>query len=139
MSVYIDVFIESVLVSSIIPFMSDPSFSAMRLFGGYNMPLATVIAVFGASLGAVFNFMLGSWVLKLYRKKNDRKYFPIEKYNKFRHIFFKYFIILLPFSWVTLLDFLVFFAGFFGVRAKLALSLVIAGQIIHYGWYLFAV
>lgn len=136
MSAYLDVFIESILANSIIPFMHDPSFFAMRSFGGYNMPLAAVFAISGAALGGIFNFMLGWWLLKLYNKKNDRKCLPREQYDRFVQIFSRYFIVLLPVSWLPLLNFLVFFAGFFGVRAKLALPLVIAGQAMYYSWYL---
>ncbi len=137
MGAYLDVFIESILANSIIPFMHEPSFFAMHSFGGYNMPLAAVLAILGSFIGAAFNFALGLGLLRLYRRKNDRKHLPIDKYNKFKHTFSRYFIILLPLSWMPLLNILVLLAGFFGTKARLVLSLVLAGQIAHYGWYLF--
>lgn len=138
MSAYLDVFTESALVASIIPFTHDPSFLAMLSFGGYNMPLATALAILGAATGAVFNFTLGRLLLYFYQKKNWLSFLSIETYNKSSGIFLRYFFVLLPFSWLSTLNFFVFLAGFLGTRAKLALSLVMAGQIAHYGWYLFA-
>ncbi len=136
MSAYFDVFIESAITASIIPFGSNPSFFAMLSFGNYNMFLAAILAISGAALGIIFNFILGRFLLSLYQKTNGTIFLPIEKYNKFLGIFSRYFIVLLPFSWLPMFNFFVFFAGFFQTRAKLALPLAIAGQIGYYCWYL---
>lgn len=137
MSLYLDVFIESMLVSSIIPLMSDPTFYAMKAFGGYNLPFAVTIAIFGSFFGALFNYSLGEWFLKHYKKEKNHKYMPIETYKKSSKWFGKFGFMVLFFSWFPLLNFTLLAAGFLGMRSRVALPLVVVGQTVHYGWFLF--
>ncbi len=138
MSLYSDIFIESALVASIIPFNSDPTYFAMRSFGGHDMLIPSIIAVLGSSAGIIFNYLIGRLGLELYRSKSGKKVMPLATYNKFLGVFSRYFIVLLPFSWLPMLDFLIFLAGIFGISARLAVSLAVAGQIARYTWYLFS-
>lgn len=136
MDFYLNVFLESAHAASIIPlYSSGATFYAMRSFGGFDLPLAAVIAVSGSALGALFNFLLGYGLLLLYRKKHNLM--SKEKYSSASRWFFKYGIALLPFSWLPLFNFLVVAAGFLGVRARVALPLVILGQALYFGYYTF--
>jgi membrane protein YqaA with SNARE-associated domain len=137
MDFYLNVFLESAHAASIIPlYSSGATFYAMRSFGGFNLPLAAMLAVFGSALGALFNFALGYGLLFLYRKKNI-KFMSNEKYSRASRWFFKYGIVLLPLSWLPFFNFLVVAAGFLGVRARVALPLVILGQALYFGYYTF--
>lgn len=139
MNSYINIFIESAVASSFIPFAQSPTFLAMRSFASagyeYNMPLAAAIAVFGSAIGAIFSFMVGYLFSKIYRIKGNQKHLSIEKYNNASRYFTNYFTILLPFTWLPLLNFLPLIAGFLNVRAKLVLPLVIVGKIAYYSYY----
>ncbi|MEZ5690858.1 MAG: hypothetical protein R3D71_04245 [Rickettsiales bacterium] len=142
MEYYIDIFIESLLASSIVPFQNDPTFVAMysfaaSSFGSFNMELATTAALVGISIGMFFNFMVGRLLLRLYKIRANKNELPKDRYNKYAHRFTRYFLILLPFSWLPLLNFLVVAAGFFGVKARVALPLVVGGEMVRYGYYLF--
>ncbi len=137
MNFYLDVLLESILVSTPIPFVGNPTFFAMHGFGGYNMPLAAVVAVIGSAIGAAASFFFGYMFLKLYRKQGGERHLSREKYNLASHYFARYFIFILPFSWLPLFNFLAMVAGFLGMRYKLVLPLIIAGQIAHYGYYVF--
>lgn len=135
MSVYSDVFWESALVSALVPFAHDPTFFAMHSFGTFDMVRAAEFAVLGAIVGFIFLFSLGRFLLKIYRKKNERKYMTRAQYNDARRSFYRYFIIILPFCWMPLLNFLVFVAGFLDISAWLVFPLVIGGKIAYYGYY----
>lgn len=134
MNLYINVFIESSIASSFIPFANEPTFFAMSSFGGYNMPLAAMFAVFGSAVGAIFSFMVGYWFSKIYHIKGNKQHLSIEKYNAASRYFTNYFTILLPFTWLPLLNFLPLIAGFLNVRAKLVLPLIIVGKIAYYSY-----
>ena len=132
---YISVFIESARVASIIPFSSEPTFFAMFYFGGFNMSFATGLAVAGASVGMSFNWGLGKLLLKLHQKKslNVNEYW----YNKCQALFNKYGAVLLFFCWLPLMKLMLVAAGFLNIRYRFVLPLVIAGNIVGYGYYLF--
>lgn len=136
MDFYFDIFVESAFAASIIPFHSDPTFFAMRSFGGYDLTLAALVAVLGSTLGAIFNFMLGYLLLKIYDSVKNKKETTVTLYSKYSSYFSKYFIFALFFSFMPLLNFLVIAAGFFAVRARVAIPIVMAGQAARYTYYL---
>ncbi len=131
---YINVLIESATVSGFIPFAHEPTFFAMVGFGGYNLILATAIAVLGAAIGSSFGFIVGVLILKLYRKYGNQKHLTAEQYNMASRIFSRFFILLLPFTWLPMLNFLPLIAGFLGQRARIVLPLVIIGKIAYYSY-----
>lgn len=139
-SFYLNVFRESAFVSSIIPFVGEPTFFAIIEFSkygyDYNKPLAVVIATLGAAVGASFSFLLGKWCLKLYRSRNVKEQISAEKYSNVAKSFSRYFTILFPFTWLPLLNLLPFTAGFLSLRAWRVLPLVIIGKAAYYGYYL---
>lgn len=132
---YTNVFIESARVASIIPFSSEPTYFAMFYFGGFNMPLATALAVVGATLGMSLNWWIGNALLKLHKKKsfNVSEYW----YNKCSSLFNKYGAILVLFCWLPLMKMLIVAAGFLNVRFRFLLPLIIIGHTFGYGYYLF--
>jgi membrane protein YqaA with SNARE-associated domain len=139
MSFYFDIFVESTIASSFIPFAHEPTFFSMKSFAeagyDYNMQLAATLAVIGSAIGAIFCFMVGFWFSKIYHIQGNQKHLSLEKYTEASRSFSRYFTVLLPFTWLPLLNFLPLVAGFLGVRARLVLPLVIAGKIAYYGYY----
>jgi membrane protein YqaA with SNARE-associated domain len=102
-------------------------------FGNYDMKLPIVIAVIGSAIGASFCFALGLLLKRLYFKTGQKHLSP-EKYNKASRIFSRFFMILLPFTWIVLFNFLPLIAAFLGKRARIVLPLVILGKIGYYGF-----
>lgn len=140
MDFYFDVFLESMLVASIIPFAHEPTVFAMREFTkygyDYDMSLAALVATIGAALGIVFSFVLGKWFLKLYRVKNTKNQMSAERYAELSRGFVRYFTILFPFTWLPLLNLLPFVAGFLSINARRSLPLFIIGKAWYYWYYL---
>ncbi len=133
---YANVFIESARVASIIPFGSEPTYFAMFYFGGFNMPLATGIAIVGATLGMTFNWLVGKALLELHKRKN----FNVNEYwyGKCQAQFQKYGALLLLLIWLPLMKLILVGAGFLNVRYfRFVLPLVFVGHSLAYGYYLF--
>ena len=141
-NLYINVFLEAAHYASLIPLANEPTFFAMHAFsqlgGGFNMPFAVLCAIAGAALGAAFNFAIGGWLKYTYLKQEITKYVSVGQYGKAKKLFMRYGALLLFVSWMPLLNFSVVAAGFLGMRAKIALPIVLIGQIAHYGWFLFS-
>jgi membrane protein YqaA with SNARE-associated domain len=142
MSLYLNVFSEAAHYASLVPLSNEPTFFAMQSFakmgmGEFNMPLAALCAVAGAMLGASFNFALGYGLKWLYLKKETPKYLSLAQYENGKKFFAKYGFLLLLISWLPILNFSVFAAGFLGMRAKIALPFVLIGEIARYSWFSF--
>lgn len=131
---YLNILIESAWVATIIPWSQEPTFFAMKAFGGFNMPLAFALAVVGATLGHVFNWWLGGFMFKLKEKENWP--LPQRYYDRAQRIFNRYLVFLLLFAWLPMFNFLVVASGFLGARLKLVLPLIIAGQLIKFGLHI---
>ena len=134
MNNYYSVFIEALWSASIIPFSTDATFAAMSAFGGFDMKIPALIAIIGATLGQIFNLMLGGFLLGFHRK--GLLYVNEYWYNRVSVIFNKYGVFLLLFSWVSFLKVLLVIAGFLDTRIRFVLPLVVIGQIYHYSSYL---
>ncbi len=135
-NLYIDVFKEALLTSSIVPFAQNPTFVAMKSFGNYDMSLAFALAIAGSAIGIILSFIIGRLLFRLFAKNINENKESLEKYESSKKKFSRYFLILLPFTWLPLLNFLAPACGFFGIRARLSLPLMIAGQAAYYGYYL---
>ena len=130
MEYYFKVFYESAWTNSLIPFATDATFSAINLFGGYNMPIAAMIATAGATLGLTSNWLLG---YALMRMRNGSKLQLKEAYyNRASILFNKYGIFLLLFTWVPLFKIIMIFAGFLNAPLKFVLPLAVIGQLFYY-------
>jgi membrane protein YqaA with SNARE-associated domain len=99
------------------------------------MPLATALAVAGATIGMSVNWLIGKSLLKIHQKKklSVSEYW----YNKCSQLFNKYGAILVLFSWLPLMKLMLVAAGFLNVRFRFVLPLIIIGHTIGYGYYLF--
>jgi len=128
------VFLEALWSASIIPFSNDATFAAMASFGGFDMKIPALLSIIGATLGQVFNLIVGKLLLECHRK--GWLFVQPHWYDKIALIFNKYFIWLLVFSWVSIVKFSLVFAGFLGTRTRFALPLILIGQIYCYGSYL---
>jgi len=131
---YFDVFFEALWTASVVPFSTDATYAAMNAFGGFDMRVPFALAVTGASIGQVFNIVVGKFLLTLHQK--GQLHVSEKWYGRISQNFNKYGIFLLLFSWVSFLKVLVVVAGFVGTRIRFALPLIIIGQIYHYGSYL---
>lgn len=135
MNYYLDVFVESMFVSSFIPFKNDPTFFAMSGFGGYDMQLAVALAVLGSMIGAVICFVTGRLIFKMYFRNGGQKSLSIERYDRAARFFSRNIMILMPLTWLPLLKFLPLFSGFLGCSFRTTMLLVILGKIGYYSYY----
>ncbi|MDE3015418.1 MAG: hypothetical protein KGI29_00640 [Pseudomonadota bacterium] len=131
MNLYLHILLETAWKASIIPLGDDPTFFAMKSFGGYDMWPAFALAVFGGTIGQMFNWWVGRLLIKFPVASTPPRWFPIVK-----SLFNRYGVFLLVFAWLPLLNLLALAAGFFGTRARIALPLILIGEATHYGWYL---
>jgi membrane protein YqaA with SNARE-associated domain len=132
---YLNVLTEAARFASIVPFTSEPTFFAMKSFGGYNMPLACALAAAGAVAGQLFNWWMGTQLRGIPHKKNPDKVARFEHYKAF---FNDAGMFLLLMCWVSPFgNLLAVVAGLFSVPLKKALPLVAIGEAAHYGYYLF--
>lgn len=137
MDFYLDVLRESILVSAPVPFVGNPTFFAMLGFGGYNMYLAAAMAVIGAMIGTYISFLIGTMMFKICRNNSGDGKLTSEGYNKAAHYYRRFFMPLLLLSWLPMFNFLAVAAGFLGHRFKLVIALVLIGQVIYYGYFIF--
>jgi len=131
---YLNIIFESAWTSSVIPFGHEPTFFSMLSFGGFNMPVAAALAIFGASAGQAFNWWIGK-ILKGGQEKQRMRINPAS-YEKAAHVFNKYLIWCLLFSWAPLFKVLVLLSGFLGGRFSIVMPLVVIGQIGYYCYFL---
>ena len=131
MEYYFKIFYESAWSASVIPFSNEATFFAMQAFGGFDMKIPVLLAVTGATLGQLFNLMLGKFLLSFYRK--GQLHVSEYWYNRVSVLFNTYGIFLLLFSWVSILKVLVVLTGFVGTRTRFALPLIVLGQFYYYG------
>lgn len=130
MNNYFDVFIEALWTASIIPMSQEATYVAMRLFGGYNMPLAAALGITGATLGQLFNWWIGK---KLVAAKDTKKFNVSDYwYDKISHIFNKYLLFLLLFCWAPLGGILLVIAGFIKTPLRLVLPIILVGNAYYF-------
>ena len=129
-NLYLQGFFESAHTATIIPLASEPTFFAMKAFGGFDMTGAFALAVTGATIGHCFNWWLGKMLRKL--PPPGKGMLSEERYQRAKAIFHRYGIWLLFFAWAPMCNFLVVAAGFLDVRPRIALPLIIAGLAVHY-------
>lgn len=142
MNLYLNVFSEAAHYASLIPLSNEPTFFAMHAFASdsasaFNMPVAALCAVAGAMLGATFNFAMGYGLKRFYLTQENPKHLKKSQYENGKKFFAKYGFLLLLISWLPIFNFSVLAAGFLGMRAKIALPIVLIGEISRYGWFLF--
>jgi membrane protein YqaA with SNARE-associated domain len=135
MEFYFKVFYEAAWSNSIIPFASEATYMALKLFGGYNLPGVCLLAVIGATLGQMFNWYVGKLLFRLH--KNSSLHLSEYWYNKISYLFNKYALFILLFTWAPLCKLFPILAGFLNARMGFVLSLVMLGQIYYYASQLF--
>ncbi len=127
---YLKVFYEAVWTNSMFPFASDATFTALNLFGGYNMHMAAIIATAGATVGLISNWLIGQFLLKLHT--TSTLHIRQDYYEKICYVFNKYLIFVLLFSWLPLCKVILLLAGFLNSRLKFVLPLTVIGQLLFY-------
>jgi membrane protein YqaA with SNARE-associated domain len=134
MNFYLNVFIESIGVSSFVPFISDPTFFAMKGFGGYDMQLAVVLAVAGSAIGAALCYIVGQWLSKIFLKSGKNNV-SMEKYNRASRFFSRNIMVLMLLTWLPLLKFLPLISGLLDGSFRITMLLVVLGKIGYYGYH----
>jgi len=129
---YLHILLESAWVASLIPLGQEPTFFAMRAFGGFDMRPAAVVSVIGATCGQMFNWWVGMQLLRLKQKRSITETWDV----KASALFNRYGIYLLVFCWVPLGKLLPLIARFLGARPRTAFALIVVGEIFNYGQYL---
>lgn len=127
---YLKVFYEEAWTNSLIPFAPDATFLAMKLFGGYNMHVAALIATAGATIGLISNWCIGKLLLRMH--VTSTMHIRQDYYDRICHIFNKYLVFVLLFSWVPLCKILLLLAGFLDSRLKFVLPLTVVGQLLYH-------
>ena len=131
MDFYLKAFLEGAWTASIIPLGNDTTFAAMRLFGGYNMHLAFLLATAGACLGQLFNYGVGRALLN----QRGKHKFNVSDYwyARISTNFNKYCIFLILFCWAPLCNLLLVLAGFTRAPVKLPGPMLTAKVVIWAG------
>lgn len=131
MNHYLNVFLEAFYTASLIPFASESTLSAMKAFGGYNLPLAVALAVIGGVMGQTINLTLGH-VLRRLRKPGGWN-IPEPRYQKAQRLFYSYGLFIYLVCWLAFGNLVVVISGFLNIRPKTALPLILLGYAAHYG------
>ncbi len=76
--IYLFLLADSFITGLILPAKQDLVFTAMRIFGGYNIYLASFISATGISLAACANWLLGK-ALRTLRKYNNNNNTSLRK------------------------------------------------------------
>jgi membrane protein YqaA with SNARE-associated domain len=125
-----DIFLEFLGEYSIIPLGSEVTLTAMRLFGGYDLQMATLIAALGMAAGGMINYGFG-YLLSLLRRFAG-EHFSEEQYDKIAASVRRFGFVLLPFWWLPFGVVLPVFAGFFHMRWYVVLPLLLFGAGINF-------
>ncbi len=134
MNEYLNILIESAWVASVIPGGAERTFFAMNSFGGHAMLLPCALAIAGAIAGQLFNYILGTLIAK--RASATQSHEISGKLLKLREFFVKYGVFVLLLSWLPLFNLFVVLAGMVKIPLRIALPLIVVGQIAAYGFYL---
>ena len=116
---YIFLLADSFMASLLLPIQNMLVLPVMKIFGGYNMPLAASIAAVGATIGALVNFAIGRLIRlsSRYSPKSERAKKFVDFLQNKAHI-------LLLFSFVPVLGGVI--TTFIGIaKANLKKSLII--------------
>jgi|GEM_PF-991138 len=131
---YYLIFINSLKSSIIFSTVAEYGWFAMRDFGGYNMLLASFMAIMGASLGTSFNYMAGYYLAAKRQDSllfNDRLYQIIHRYSRYYLL-----ILLFPFPDLFIIgqfySLFVFAFGFLRHSPKVVIPLILAGRVLYY-------
>jgi membrane protein YqaA with SNARE-associated domain len=134
MNLYIQTLFESAHAASIIPFGSEISHIAMRVYGGYNIPLACALAIAGGALGHAFNFGIGKTLKALHEQGTLR--LKEKWYNDAAYFFNRGVFFLLLFCWLPFFNVLSLIAGFLGTGFYITMTLATLGLVGRYLWLL---
>ncbi len=135
MDPYVAVLRDAAWNASIIPFSNEATLFAMRGFGGFDLHLALLLAIAGAMAGLLFNWGVGRLILLQFRKGKFK--LNVVKYEKAAAIFRRYLLFLLLLCWNPTLNYIPVISAFLGVRLRLALPLMLAGEAGYYIYQLF--
>lgn len=125
----------NIFVSSLIlPIQGQIAFTAMKIFGGYNMLAATLLSALGVMLAAIFNYYIGRLILiATMNKYGSAKNEKLDKtIYQFKHRF--YFILLLAFIPIVG-GTIATLAGFSRVGVTKLLLMSFLGALIYYKYF----
>ncbi len=125
-------FVSAFLSATLLPGGSEALLVALILKGGFDPVVLTLIATLGNTLGSLFNWACGRWLMH----RSDARWFPVPE----RHLaraqrwFARFGLPSLLLSWLPVVgDALTLVAGLLGVRVLPFLVLVGLGKLARYG------
>lgn len=124
-------FLSAFLAATIFPAGSEILLATLDSSNKYNKFLLVIIATIGNVLGAIVNWFLGFYLLKL----KNKKWFPLKEkqIKKYRNYYQKWGIWSLLFAWLPIIgDPLTIIAGMFKANIWLFLLLVTIGKLTRY-------
>lgn len=138
MGIYYLIFINSFKSSVILSLYSENAWFAALLFGGYHMLFASLMAVLGSTAGTSIAFFAGAYLAskrgELFVFK-ESIYQRIAKYRNYLML-----LLVVPFYSIPVVGAFwssyVLLTGFFGAPILRALTLIMIGRVIYYGFYL---
>ncbi len=138
MNPYLLVLLNSFQASFVFSIHSENAWFAAHAFGGYNMLLATAMAVMGATIGNGANFALGYY---LSTKRDDWFHINDGIYRRISRCFcYAIILLLFPFPGIPILStfwaLFVVLCGLFRTPTIITITLIIIGRIAYYSFLL---
>lgn len=124
-------FVSAFLSATLLPGSSEALLVALILQGGFDPVALTIVAAAGNTLGSLFNWACGRWLMD----RSDARWFPVSERHlaRAKRWFARFGLPSLLFSWLPVVgDALTLVAGVLGVRVLPFLLLVGAGKLARY-------
>ncbi|RIY00898.1 DedA family protein [Aureimonas flava] len=125
-------FASAFLSATLLPGSSEAMLVALILRGGFDPVVLTLVATLGNTLGSLFNWACGRWLMH----RSGARWFPVSErgLGRARAWFARFGLPTLLFAWLPVVgDALTLVAGVLGVRWLPFLLLVGAGKLLRYG------
>ncbi len=127
------IFTNSFIASLALSWRSEIAWFAALGFGGYDMRLATLLALAGSLLGTSVDYVIGRIIaasrLRWFSASN-------ESFARAVQYFQRYILLLLLFPWIPFSTLFAVIAGLFRISPAKILAVVLVGRICYYGYYL---
>jgi membrane protein YqaA with SNARE-associated domain len=125
-------FVSAFLSATLLPGSSEALLVALILRGGFDPIVLVLIATVGNTLGSLFNWACGRWLMH----RSDARWFPVSERHlgRARCWFQRFGLPSLLLAWVPVVgDALTLVAGLLGVRWAPFVVLVGLGKLARYG------
>ncbi len=130
------IFLENVGSASLFPFISSLTLEAMALFGGYDLMLASMVAMAGLLAGSIANWLIGFGLAALRDRFGLSNNIDFTKAERFMCSFG---FIIAALFWMPVGSLFVLACGFLRVPLWKVLLAVLAGGLYHLWPYIGAI